>query len=96
MAGTLTLAERDALAVTLPNWTVTTGGDAVRRSFRFRDFSEAWAFMSRVALLAERHDHHPSWSNAANMVEIALSSRDAGGLTGKDVSLARAIDLLLP
>lgn len=96
MTQKLTRTERDALAGTLRQWTATEGGDAIRRSFRFRDFGEAWGFMSRVALLAAKHDHYPSWSNAGGAVEIALSTADAGGLTGKDVSLARAIDALAP
>ena len=91
-------AARAALPATLPGWTVETAPprDALRRSFRFRDFSEAFGFMTRVALLAEKHDHHPDWSNAWNRVEITLTTHDAGGLTARDVALARAIDALLP
>jgi 4a-hydroxytetrahydrobiopterin dehydratase len=69
----------------------TSDGTAIERTFRFADFSEAWAFMSRVALLAERHDHHPDWRNAWGRVDIRLTTHDAGGLTEKDVALARAI-----
>ncbi len=94
MVGKLSDAERAALAGTLTHWTVTEGGDAIKRAFRFHDFSEAWAFMTRVALAAEKQDHHPSWSNTWNQVEITLSTHDAGGLTGKDVTLARAIDVI--
>ena len=61
---------------------------------RFADFSEAWGFMNRVALLAEKLDHHPEWSNVWNTVRITLSTHDAGGLTDKDITLARAIDAL--
>ena len=82
-----------ALGATLPQWSV--GGGKLRRSFRFADFSAAWAFMSRVALLAEKQDHHPDWSNVYNRVEVALSTHDAGGLTERDVTLARAIDAML-
>ena len=89
----LTDAERAGLATTLPGWTVSA--DHLRRSFKFADFSAAWAFMSRVALLAEKQDHHPEWSNVYNRVEIALSTHDAGGLTARDVTLAKAIDTLL-
>jgi 4a-hydroxytetrahydrobiopterin dehydratase len=64
------------------------------RSFKFRDFSEAWAFMSRVALLAEQQDHHPEWSNVYNKVEITLTTHDAGGLSARDVRMAKAIDQL--
>ena len=67
----------------------------IHRVFRFRDFSEAWGFMSRVALLAEAQNHHPDWSNVWNTVRITLTTHDAGGLTEKDVTLARAIGALL-
>jgi 4a-hydroxytetrahydrobiopterin dehydratase len=67
----------------------------LRRVFEFADFSEAWAFMSRVALLAEKSDHHPDWSNAWNKVTIELTSHDAGGLTDRDGTLAEAINALL-
>jgi 4a-hydroxytetrahydrobiopterin dehydratase len=95
MATRLTDAERASLAQTLPGWSPVAGRDAIERSFRFRDFSEAWGFMSRVALLAESQNHHPDWSNVWNRVRIELSTHDAGGLTGNDVKLARAIDALL-
>jgi 4a-hydroxytetrahydrobiopterin dehydratase len=65
------------------------------REFRFRDFSEAFGFMSRVALLAEKQDHHPEWFNVWNRVEITLSTHDAGGLSRRDIKLAQAIDGLL-
>lgn len=91
----LTDAERAALATTLPGWALADGGAAVKRDFRFRDFNEAWGFMARVALLAERHDHHPDWSNVWNQVSIRLSTHDAGGITERDVRLAQAIDALL-
>jgi 4a-hydroxytetrahydrobiopterin dehydratase len=94
MAETLSEAERAGLARTLPGWEVTEDGTTIRRRFRFRDFSEAWGFMSRVALLAEQHQHHPDWSNAFNRVEIALTTHDAGGLTQKDLRLAQAIGAL--
>ena len=71
------------------------GRDAIAREFRFRDFSEAFGFMSRVALLAEKQDHHPEWSNVWNRVEITLSTHDAGGLSRRDIKLAQAIDGLL-
>jgi 4a-hydroxytetrahydrobiopterin dehydratase len=91
----LTDAERVAMAATLPAWVERDGGKAIHRSFRFKDFSEAWGFMARVALLAEQQGHHPEWSNVWNRVEITLSTHDAGGLTGNDVSLAKAIDALV-
>ena len=85
-------ATRAGLAEALPGWAMTDGRDAIRREFRFRDFSEAWGFMARVALLAESQDHHPEWSNVYNRVEILLTTHDAGGLSERDVRLARAID----
>ncbi|HSU06120.1 MAG TPA: 4a-hydroxytetrahydrobiopterin dehydratase [Acetobacteraceae bacterium] len=94
MPNRLSDQERAALRTDLPRWSPTEGRDGMRRSFQFRDFSEAWGFMCRVALLAEQHNHHPEWSNVWNRVEIELSTHDAGGLTAKDVSLARAIDAL--
>lgn len=91
----LTEAERAALAAGLPNWKLVEGRDAIERTLLFRDFSEAWGFMNRVALLAESHNHHPDWSNVWNRVRIELSTHDAGGLTDNDVKLAQAIDALL-
>ena len=90
----LTDAERRTLGETLPGWSMAPDRDAIRRSLKFRDFSEAWGFMSRVALLAEKHDHHPEWSNVWNRVDITLTTHDAGGLSRKDLALAAAIDAL--
>ena len=94
MVEKLTAAERAALEKTLPQWRLVTGRDAIQRDWKFAGFSEAWGFMSRVALLAEKHDHHPEWANVWNRVEIVLSTHDAGGLSARDVALARAIDAL--
>jgi 4a-hydroxytetrahydrobiopterin dehydratase len=80
----------------LPAWTPDAQSKSIHRTLRFADFSEAWAFMSRVALLAESQNHHPEWSNVWNTVNITLSTHDAGGLTDKDVKLATSIDALLP
>ena len=88
-------AARAALGETLPRWQVVQGRDAIARTFRFTDFSQAWGFMSRVALLAEQQDHHPEWFNVYNRVEITLSTHDADGLSARDVKMARAIDALL-
>lgn len=96
MVAKLSEAERAGLGQALPAWTMVEGRDAIRREFRFRDFSAAWGFMSRVALLAEKHDHHPEWFNVWNRVEIVLSTHDAGGLSMRDVTLARAIDAIAP
>lgn len=87
-------AARAELPDMLPLWQVVEGRDAIRRRFRFADFSAAWGFMARVALLAEQHDHHPEWSNIWNRVEILLTTHDAGGLSARDVALARAIDAI--
>ncbi len=96
MVQRLTEAERARLAADLPAWRMVEGRDAIARSFRFKDFNEAWGFLSRVALLAEKHDHHPEWSNVWNRVEIVLTTHDAGGLSERDLALARAIDALCP
>jgi 4a-hydroxytetrahydrobiopterin dehydratase len=90
----LTEAERAGLASSVPDWRLVPGRDAIGRSWKFSGFSEAWGFMCRVALLAEKADHHPEWSNTWNAVEIVLSTHDAGGLSARDVALAKAIDAL--
>ncbi len=74
----------------LPGW--NRDGDHIVRAYRFADFTHAFAFMTRVALLAEKADHHPEWSNVYDKVAIRLTTHDAGGLTARDVDLARAID----
>jgi 4a-hydroxytetrahydrobiopterin dehydratase len=79
----------------LPSWAVRDDASAIYRSFKFADFSEAFAFMTRVALLAEKLDHHPEWSNVYNRVEITLTTHDADGLSRRDVEMASAIDRLL-
>ena len=88
----LTDAERAALVDLLPEWSLAKDRDAIERRFAFAAFSEAFAFMTRVALLAEKHDHHPEWSNVYNRVTILLSTHDAGGLSARDIRLAEAID----
>ena len=95
MIAPLDAAARTALPGTLPEWTLVQGRDAIRRQFRFADFSAAWAFMSRVALLAEKLDHHPEWSNVYNKVDVVLTTHDAGGLSARDVALAQAMDALV-
>ena len=69
-------------------------GGSITKQFIFKDFSQAWAFMSRVALLAEKHDHHPDWSNVWNRVQITLTTHDAGGISARDLELAAAIEKL--
>jgi 4a-hydroxytetrahydrobiopterin dehydratase len=76
----------------LPGWTHDESARAIRRGFVFRDFSEAFGFMTRVALAAEKADHHPEWSNVWNKVEIALTTHSDGGITAKDLALAESID----
>ncbi len=83
---------RSALTAQLPVWTVD--GEHLKRSFRFETFVEAFGFMASVALLAERADHHPEWFNVYNKVDIALTTHDAGGLSERDVKLAKQIDML--
>ena len=89
---TLSDEERAAALQGLPGWRYDEGERAIRRDFRFADFGEAFAFMTRVAIAAEKADHHPDWSNSWNKVAIALSTHSAGGVTGKDVALAKAMD----
>lgn len=91
----LSQAERDDALEGLPDWDFDESRDAITRSFSFADFSEAFAFMTRVALLAEKADHHPEWSNVWNRVEIALTTHDAGGLSHRDIEMAEAIDRLV-
>jgi len=91
----LTDEQRNALPTTLPRWSMDGERDAIRRSFSFRDFVEAFGFMSKVALLAERADHHPEWINVYNRVDILLTTHDAGGLSPRDIALAEAIDRLV-
>jgi len=83
---------RQAALASIAGWQEVAGRDAISRSFKFADFNEAFGFMSRVALLAEKQDHHPEWFNVYNRVEITLSTHDAGGLSQRDIALAKAID----
>ena len=92
MAGRLTgTARNDALAG-LDGWAELPDRDAIAKSYKFADFNAAFAFMARVALKAEKMDHHPEWFNVYNKVDIVLSTHDAGGLTSRDVELAKFID----
>lgn len=86
--------QRATLAHKLPDWRLDAGRDALVRSFKFRNFVEAFGFMTRVALLAEKMDHHPEWSNVYNRVEILLTTHDCNGLSARDLALAEAIDKL--
>jgi 4a-hydroxytetrahydrobiopterin dehydratase len=92
MTAKLTGPARTAALAGLPHWKEVPGRDAIQRSLKFADFTQAWGFMTKVALAAEKADHHPEWSNVYNRVEIVLSTHDAGGLSDKDVALAKFID----
>ena len=84
--------ERSAALAELKEWRLLTEREAISRSFRFTDFNEAFGFMTRAALLAEKLNHHPEWSNVYNKVDVVLTTHDAGGLTRKDVEMAKAMD----
>lgn len=85
-------ARKQALAA-LPQWKDVAGRDAIARKFVFKDFNQAFGFMTRVGLLAEKMDHHPEWSNVYKTVEVTLSTHDDGGVSEKDIAMAKAMDL---
>jgi 4a-hydroxytetrahydrobiopterin dehydratase len=95
MGNKLAASEREAALRALAGWVYDTDSGAIARDFKFRTFSEAFSFMTRVALLAEKADHHPEWRNVYNRVSIALTTHDVGGLSDKDIELAAAIDKLI-
>ena len=82
----------EAALAQLDGWRALDARDAIAKSFRFTDFNAAFGFMSRVALKAEKLDHHPEWSNVYNQVEVTLATHDSGGVTEKDVTLAKFMD----
>ena len=92
MATRLTTDARSAALSELTGWNLAEPRDAISRRFVFSDFTAAFAFMTQVALVAEKMDHHPEWSNVYRTVDITLTTHDAGGLTELDVALARSID----
>jgi 4a-hydroxytetrahydrobiopterin dehydratase len=92
----LTEAERDEALRALPGWTYDGARNGLFKSFKFADFGAAFAFMVRVALEAEKADHHPDWGNVWNRVDILLSTHSEGGVTAKDIALARRIEASLP
>ncbi len=96
MAKRLTGAARRALLRELAGWSEVEDRDAIAKTFRFADFNAAFAFMARVALRAEKMDHHPEWFNVYDRVDIVLTTHDAGGVTERDVKLARFIDSVAP
>ena len=95
MIGKLDDAARAAALAGLPEWTAVQDPDGIKRRFAFADFNAAFGFMTRVALLADKADHHPEWSNVYNRVDILLTTHDAGGLSQRDIDMAKAIDGLL-
>lgn len=92
MAARLQGKDRVEALKSIPAWREVDGRDAIERSFTFKDFNAAFGFMTRAALVAEKHDHHPEWFNVYNRINVTLATHDAGGLTGKDIALARAMD----
>ena len=92
MVEKLSTAARAQALAGLAGWSDVTGRDAIRKEFKFKDFNAAFAFMTQVALAAEKADHHPEWSNVYNKVRVTLTTHDAGGVTQKDLDLARFAD----
>ena len=81
-----------AVIAQLQGWTAVEGRDAIAKTFRFADFSAAWAFMTRVALKAEQADHHPEWFNVYNRVEVVLTTHDCDGVSERDLAMAQFMD----
>jgi 4a-hydroxytetrahydrobiopterin dehydratase len=94
MVEKLTGSARTAALAKLSGWSEVEGRDAITRQFEFSDFNEAFGFMARAALIAEKLDHHPEWFNVYNKVEVTLATHDAGGVTERDIKLAQAMDRL--
>ena len=94
MAERLSLAARKSALKGLPGWREVEGREAIARTFVFKDFNEAFGFMCRVALVAEKSDHHPEWRNVYKTVEVVLATHDAGGVTARDIALAKAMDAI--
>ena len=92
MTAKLSPTDRAAALKTLSNWKDVPGRDAIQRKFVFADFNQAFGFMTRAALMAEKMDHHPEWFNVYKTVDVTLSTHDAGGLTQKDITLATFMD----
>ncbi|MEW9854307.1 4a-hydroxytetrahydrobiopterin dehydratase [Novosphingobium sp. M1R2S20] len=88
----LTETEREKALASLPGWSLREDGLAITRTLRFADFNGAFGFMTRVAMQADKADHHPEWFNVYNRVEITLTTHDAGGVSVRDVDMARFID----
>jgi 4a-hydroxytetrahydrobiopterin dehydratase len=92
MAGRLSPAERQAALKRLSGWKEVEGREAIAKRFTFADFNEAFGFMARVALVAEKMDHHPEWANVYKTVDVTLTSHDAGGVSERDIKLAEAME----
>ena len=94
MAERLSAEARKSALEGLSGWNETPGREAIARTFIFKDFNEAFGFMSRAALVAEKRDHHPEWRNVYKTVEVELSTHDAGGVTARDIELAKAMNAI--
>lgn len=94
MTAKLTPAQRKTALAALSGWSKVKGRDAIEKTYRFKDFNDAFGWMTRIALLAEKHDHHPEWANIYRTVDVTLTTHDAGGLSTKDIVLAKAMDRL--
>src|SRR6201995_4040687 len=94
MAERLSAAARKSALKGVPGWSEVTGREAIAKTFTFKDFNEAFGFMTRAALVAEKRDHHPEWRNVYKTVEVVLSTHDAGGVTNLDIDLARAMNAI--
>jgi 4a-hydroxytetrahydrobiopterin dehydratase len=94
MAERLSAEARKSALKELSGWTEAPGREAITRTFTFKDFSEAFGFMSRAALVAEKSDHHPEWRNVYKTVEVVLATHDAGGVTALDIELAKAMNAI--
>ena len=96
MSDKLTGTARQAAIEGLTGWSEVAGRDAIAKSYRFTDFNAAFGFMTRVALIAEKLDHHPEWFNVYNRVDVTLTSHDVAGLSQRDIKMAKAIDGIAP
>src|SRR5437879_5872476 len=94
MAERLSAEARKAALTELSGWTEVSGREAIARTFTFKDFNEAFGFMSRAALVAEKSDHHPEWRNVYKTVEVVLATHDASGVTALDIELAKAMNAI--
>lgn len=94
MAVRLTDEERGTALAPLTEWQIVEGREAITRSYKFKDFNEAFGWMTRVGMVAEKMDHHPEWANVYNSVKVTLSTHDAGGITQLDINLAVIMDMI--